>query len=118
MPENEKKKIPREGLKKARERRGLSQAELAELIGVGDAKTVRRWESGESNPYPYLRPLLAEHLNITREKLEVILANSQDQALHRRWMIPHLQNPYFTGRDNVLSDLQSAFDSEKEGILK
>ncbi len=33
-------------------------------------------------------------------------------------MIPHQQNPYFTGRDNVFSDLHSAFDSEKEGILK
>jgi tetratricopeptide (TPR) repeat protein len=117
MKKHEEEVKPREGLKRAREARGLSQAELAERIGVGDAKTVRRWESGESTPYPYYRQRLADHLGITLEDLEILLANKQEQQTRRRWKIPYQRNPYFIGRDNLFDDLHSAFFSEA-GILR
>src|SRR5579884_1896637 len=41
-------------LKKERERRSLSQQEVAEEMGV-DVKTVQRWESGKSFPFPLHR---------------------------------------------------------------
>jgi transcriptional regulator with XRE-family HTH domain len=37
-------------IRAARERRGLTQRELAELVGVG-ARTVRLWEAGRKQPY-------------------------------------------------------------------
>lgn len=47
----------------ARQRAGLSRAQLAEALGVGD-ETVRRWEIGESVPKQYAVKALAEVLDI------------------------------------------------------
>jgi transcriptional regulator with XRE-family HTH domain len=121
----EENELPREGLRKARENRGLSQDGLAKLVGVA-TKEVRRWEQGKADPYRYHRPKLAEHLGITPEELEALLANTQEPPLQtqnqerqppRRWMMPYQRNPYFIGRDGMLDDLYSAFFSEDRGIL-
>lgn len=40
-----------------RQLRGWSQADLAERLGC-DARTIRRWEKGESSPTPYFRQQL------------------------------------------------------------
>lgn len=37
-------------LKELRERKGLTQEQLAEIIGVKDARTIRFWESGTNAP--------------------------------------------------------------------
>jgi transposase len=44
-------------LKAERIRRGWTQATVAEAVGV-NAKTVGRWERGETVPYPYFREQL------------------------------------------------------------
>lgn len=49
----------REQIRLERERRGWSQADLAEKAGC-DPKTVGRWESGERIPRPYHRQVLYE----------------------------------------------------------
>lgn len=122
----EQNELPREALKKARENRGLSQAKLAELVGV-ESKTVRLWEQGKSDPYPYHRRKLAEHLGITPEDLEALLANrphqplqlqSQEQEPRRRWIIPYQPNPYFTGRDRLLVDLHTTFLSDITSVSR
>jgi len=57
-------------LRVLREEKGLSQAELAEKIGVS-SKTISRYESGESNPrYPKIYDDIAEALKI--DKLELL----------------------------------------------
>ena len=57
-------------LRVLREEKGLSQAELAEKIGVS-SKTIARYESGESNPrYPKIYDDIAEALKI--DKLELL----------------------------------------------
>src|ERR1700694_5332235 len=63
-----------EQLRYEREKRGWSQANLAEKIGC-DTKTVGRWESGGSFPRPYYRQALydlfgknAEELGLLSEK--------------------------------------------------
>jgi transcriptional regulator with XRE-family HTH domain len=57
-------------LRVLREENGLSQAELAEKIGVS-SKTISRYESGESNPrYPKIYDDIAEALKI--DKLELL----------------------------------------------
>jgi transcriptional regulator with XRE-family HTH domain len=37
-------------LKQIREMRGMTQDELAESLGVSDARTIRFWESGKNSP--------------------------------------------------------------------
>jgi transcriptional regulator with XRE-family HTH domain/tetratricopeptide (TPR) repeat protein len=51
---------------------GLSQEALAELLGV-DRSTVLRWESGSTGPQPWVRPQLAEALQITVDQLDDLL---------------------------------------------
>ena len=51
-------------LAQARRRRGLSQTDLAKLMGVVP-RTVRRWESGEIVPEPATVELLARHLKFS-----------------------------------------------------
>lgn len=52
---------------------GLSQEKLAELLDVHVA-TVRRWESGVTEPQPWHRPKLAAALEVSNERLAVLLA--------------------------------------------
>jgi transcriptional regulator with XRE-family HTH domain len=48
-------------ISRARSARGLSQAALAQRIGV-DAKTIRRWEQGKHGPRSYYYPALEQEL--------------------------------------------------------
>jgi transcriptional regulator with XRE-family HTH domain len=52
---------------------GLSQEGLAEALGV-DRSTVVRWEAGETEPQPWLRPRLARVLAVSTEELSGLLA--------------------------------------------
>ncbi|MGH3927118.1 MAG: helix-turn-helix transcriptional regulator, partial [Pseudonocardiaceae bacterium] len=56
---------------------GFTQERLAERLGV-DSKTVRRWESGETEdgPQPWLRPKLADCLQVSVEQLGELLQES------------------------------------------
>ena len=51
---------------------GLSQEELALRVGV-DPRTLRRWESGQSDPQPWHRPTLAAELGATVDELDELL---------------------------------------------
>lgn len=56
-------------LKILREEQGLTQEDLAKMIGVS-SKTVSRYESGESNPrYPKIYDSLAQALEIDKHEL-------------------------------------------------
>jgi tetratricopeptide (TPR) repeat protein/transcriptional regulator with XRE-family HTH domain len=76
---------------------GLTQEALAELIAVGRS-TVVRWERGESEPLPWIRPKLAAALKVSVDQLESLLT-ADDQRGHTA--APH-QLPAavadFTGR--------------------
>ena len=64
----EQRPLFHEQLRYERERRGWSQADLAEKTGC-DTKTVGRWESGERLPRPYHRQLLCELFGKNAEEL-------------------------------------------------
>lgn len=51
---------------------GLSQEGLAERLGV-DRSTVLRWEAGDTEPQPWLRPKLARVLAVSIEQLDELL---------------------------------------------
>lgn len=54
--------------KKAREKRGMSQQELATALSV-DQSTVCLWETGKTQPRAKLLPKIAEILNCTVDEL-------------------------------------------------
>ncbi|WP_435178356.1 helix-turn-helix domain-containing protein [Actinacidiphila sp. bgisy145] len=51
---------------------GYSQESLAEALRA-DRATVGRWERGETDPHPYLRPRLAKALRISATELDSLL---------------------------------------------
>jgi transcriptional regulator with XRE-family HTH domain len=69
----------RQQLAQARRSRGLSQEALAERLGI-DPRTVGRWESGESEPQPWLRPKLARALHVVPGQLDELLAAMSDYS--------------------------------------
>jgi len=60
-------------LVRARKAVGFTQEEAAYRLGV-DRSTIARWESGETEPLPWLRPKLAKLLVVTLARLEELLA--------------------------------------------
>ena len=62
----------RVGLVRARKAAGFTQEEAAHQLGV-DRSTVGRWENGDGEPLPWIRPKLAELLGVTLERLEELL---------------------------------------------
>ena len=66
----------------ARKMAGFTQEALAERLDI-DRSTVGRWEAGETEPQPFLRPKLAMVLGVSREALSELLADSENQPLGR-----------------------------------
>ncbi len=56
--------VDRGALRRARERVGLTQHELARLVGVAGGERISRWELGTSEPRPELLKRVAEVLDI------------------------------------------------------
>jgi tetratricopeptide (TPR) repeat protein/transcriptional regulator with XRE-family HTH domain len=65
--------VRRQRLVQRRKALGLTQEALAELVAVGRS-TVVRWEHGESEPLPSIRPRLARALKVTADLLDSLLA--------------------------------------------
>lgn len=63
-------------LARARKTAGFTQEELAYRLGV-DRSTVGRWEAGETEPLPWLRPKLATLLGITRRELAKLILEAE-----------------------------------------
>ncbi len=66
-------------LRRERERRSWSQAEVAEKLGV-DVKTVNRWENGNRKPLPYYRQLLCQLFGKTPEEFGLFEDIGTEQA--------------------------------------
>ena len=69
----------RDRLAARRKALGLTQEQLAELLQVGRT-TVARWERGEAQPQPWLRPKLARALGVSAERVEDLLAARRRRA--------------------------------------
>jgi DNA-binding XRE family transcriptional regulator len=76
----------RSSFAKRRRTVGFSQESLAETVGV-DRSTVVRWEAGDTEPQPWLRPKIARVLQINLDELDALLSdmvpseNPQDDRL-------------------------------------
>jgi tetratricopeptide (TPR) repeat protein/transcriptional regulator with XRE-family HTH domain len=93
---------------------GLTQEQLAERLGV-DRTTVVRWERGETEPMPWLRPKLARALGVSADRIEELLAAgiAPDSSRGREAAVPRQLPravPGFTGRVAQLAALTRILD--------
>jgi transcriptional regulator with XRE-family HTH domain len=68
----------RELLARRRKAVGLTQEALAALLHI-DRSTVARWERGETEPLPWIRPKLGKSLRVTADRLDELLAAEAPQ---------------------------------------
>ena len=66
-----------ERIKQLRKEKGLTQSQLADLLGVTD-KAVSKWEVGETNPDISLLPKISEIFNVT---LDYLLVGKKEENL-------------------------------------
>ena len=107
-----------EAIRSARDQKRMTQAELAERVDVY-LTTVRRWESGTSIPERKHQRKLIEILGLDAslfEEAEKAAEKKSEQPPDHLWHVPH-RNPFFTGRDDILSLLHAALTSGTTAAL-
>jgi len=126
------KKTARVRLIEERKRRQWSQQEVADLIGTTQ-HNVSRWEGGVTTPAPYFRAKLCELFCMRPQELGLLIEQmveephptpttpmltapntsllTQDQHIPL-WNIPYPRNPFFTGREHLLSSLHEMLQQQ------
>ena len=69
--------LKRQGLSHRRKAVGLTQEALAERLGV-ERSTVVRWEAGDTEPLPSIRPKVARALQVSIDQLAELLTESEN----------------------------------------
>jgi tetratricopeptide (TPR) repeat protein/transcriptional regulator with XRE-family HTH domain len=87
---------------------GLTQEQLAGQLGV-ERTTVVRWERGQTQPLPWLRPRLAKALGVSAGRIEELLASTQGRAARVPRQLPAAVAD-FTGRTAELQALTRMLD--------
>src|SRR5690242_1394942 len=106
---------PNHLLRRAREHQGWSQEQVAAQIGAS-AFSVHRWERGFIFPTSYYCQRLSTLFDMSLEELGLFKAKPHNAAPSQSptiWNIPYQQNPFFTGRKDVLTTLAALFKSGK-----
>jgi transcriptional regulator with XRE-family HTH domain len=67
----------RQGLSQRRKAVGLTQESLAQRLGV-ERSTVVRWEAGDTEPLPSIRPNVARALQVSIDQLAELLSESEN----------------------------------------
>jgi tetratricopeptide (TPR) repeat protein/transcriptional regulator with XRE-family HTH domain len=106
-------KNPNVRLRNAREEHGWSQKQLAELLGTTSVN-VSRWENGTTFPSPYYLNGLQDVLGKTLPELGLIAASTH---IDKIWHVPHAHNPFFTGRETLITSLEKRFSQTRTAIL-
>jgi tetratricopeptide (TPR) repeat protein/transcriptional regulator with XRE-family HTH domain len=101
-------------LEQERKVRGWSQSTLAKKISPtaskGIEQNINRWENGKSLPQPHYRAKLCEVFGLT---IEDLFASIEEKNSSLIWNVPYLRNIYFTGREEILTNLHKAFSTKK-----
>lgn len=97
-----------ERLRKERRRRFLSQASLAEALGVS-VPSISRWEREEAVPQAHYRLQLSRFFAIPPNEWFEDLDNQEQQLSPPSplWYVPYPRNPYFTGRVEVMQQIHT-----------
>jgi tetratricopeptide (TPR) repeat protein/transcriptional regulator with XRE-family HTH domain len=105
-------------LRQARERLHWSQERLGEAIGTS-ARSINRWEHDKAVPQSYARQQLCRVLNLS----PVVLFDGQEEKSSGTapnaaiWYVPYRRNPFFTGREDVLTHLHGLLTSQRAAAL-
>lgn len=100
--------LPNERLRAARQQRGWSQNHLAELVGT-NSFTVTRWERGRAVPSPFYVQRLVAVFGQSTEALGLLPSLELRSSSHAFWSVPYPRNPHFTGREDLLAQLDQQF---------
>ena len=92
-------------LKLFRKRKGWSQQQLADSLQV-HRNTVGLWERGDRLPDTKGIVLEIARLIELDDADTLQLLEASLTALAPYWCVPHQRNPFFTGRDEVLQEIQ------------
>src|SRR5260370_20065606 len=88
-----------------RTRAGLTQQGLADKLGMS-RRAVAAWEAGDNLPKTKGVVLqIADILGLNDEDTMVLLKAAGMDPAPRVWNVPYPRNPYFTGREEILSQL-------------
>jgi tetratricopeptide (TPR) repeat protein/transcriptional regulator with XRE-family HTH domain len=108
----------RDRLARRRKSLGLTQDDLAALLGV-QRSTVVRWERGVTQPAPWLRPRLARALKVSPERTQELLAGAESaRPRDAPETVPRqlpAAVPDFTGREAELTALTRMLDKAETG---
>jgi tetratricopeptide (TPR) repeat protein/transcriptional regulator with XRE-family HTH domain len=119
---------PLSRLKQERELRAWTQSYVAEQVGTTQVN-VSRWEKGITVPSPYYRQKLGLLFSKSIQELGLIpqnngevsnssgLSDSQPSSPPLIWNVPYRRNPFFTGRENILSHLYTVLQYSKTVAL-
>ncbi|MGH3712207.1 MAG: helix-turn-helix transcriptional regulator [Micromonosporaceae bacterium] len=102
--------VRRQRLAQRRRTVGLSQEGLAERLRV-ERSTVARWESGETEPQPWLRPRLARVLQISVDQLGELLMEAPAQQVGSKEDSQRRRPVGRIGTDGEASEPQSLLES-------
>ncbi|MBY8886615.1 helix-turn-helix transcriptional regulator [Streptomyces sp. PTM05] len=102
--------VKRHALVRHRRALGFTQESLAEALGV-ERSTVRRWESGESSPLPFLRPRLARLLRVGSEELEELLRATPETPSGQTERVSHALRHPSQADLVVAAELRSEMDN-------
>ena len=109
----------RDRLAQRRKVLGLTQEDLAGLLDV-ERTTVVRWERGETQPLPWIRPKLARALKVRPERMEALLAGDDPASPDAAALAIPRQLPAaaadFTGRAGELAELTRLLDRAGSGV--
>lgn len=124
---NHNKSDPRQLLRLERLQRQWSQQELADRLGT-TVVSINRWERGATSPTPYFRLKLCALFGKSADELGLlpgeVVGNTVTSSLEpvnktvspippstriasQYWYLPFQRNPFFTGRDVLLTHLHT-----------
>jgi transcriptional regulator with XRE-family HTH domain len=119
--------VARTQLVEARKRQQWSQQEVADRLGTTQ-HNVSRWERGETRPGAYFRAKLCALFGMSAEELD-LLSTAEGEASAPRlssaspssslppvWLVPYPRNPYFTGREDLLKQVEQYLTPRARGI--
>ena len=103
--------LPNELLKYERERRHWTQVDVAEKVGAPDPKMVGKWERGITTPQSQYTRKLTQLFEKSARELGITRGDETPF-----WNIPYRRNPFFTGREDILTRLYEAKTSDRPEI--
>lgn len=102
---------PNYRLRQERIRQNWHQLDLADRLGTTPV-TISRWESGSQQPSPYFREKLCVLFGKSPEALGLVPERLLPPSASPVWNVPFPRNPFFTGREQLLTSLHLALTSQ------